>query len=39
MLHLDLYLPTEADSVRKYRKETDVKINTANTSAKIINEE
>jgi hypothetical protein len=39
MLHLDLYLPTEANSIRKYRTETNVKIITANTSAKIINEQ
>ena len=39
MMHQDLYLPTEADIVRKYSKQTDVKIITANTSAKIINEQ
>jgi hypothetical protein len=39
MLHLDLYLPTEPDNVRKYWKENDVKIFTTYTSAKITNEQ
>ena len=38
-LLLSHYCPTEADGIRKCRKEANIKLNTANTSANMINEQ